>query len=79
MKIRQLNIWNNPYNIYVNIKRGDDRIGKRYNSPTFSSMRRLERVLNDWHWTNGGNIRTTLSTNFTAFHCYPNYKLGEKL
>ena len=74
MKIRQLNIWNNPGKVYVHIKRGTDATGKFYHSPTFSSMQRLERTLNDWHWTDGGNIRTTLATEFTALHCYPNYK-----
>ena len=74
MKIRQLNIWNNLGNIYVDIKRGTDLRGKKYRSPTFASMQRLERTLNDWHWTNGGNIRTTLGTTFVALHCYPSYK-----
>ena len=74
MKIRQLNIWNNSGKVYVHIKRGTDLEGKKYFSPTFASMNRLERVLNDWHWKNGGHIRTTLGTTFTGLHCYPNYK-----
>ena len=74
MKIRQLNIWNNGGTIYVDIKRGTDFRGKKYYSPTFSSMNRLERVLNNWNYSNGGHIRTSLGTVFTALHCYPNYK-----